>query len=109
DLGIHRLRPGVLADALDEIGMDVRVAGRGVDRALRIGADDQHLRLVLLEVLAYAADRASGPDRHDDRVDRAAVGLLPDLRAGALVVRARVVHVRVLVGLETAGDLLREP
>ena len=37
------------------------------------------------------------------------VGLLPDLRPGRQVVRLRVRHVRVLVGLEAAGDLLGQP
>ncbi len=37
------------------------------------------------------------------------IGLLPDLGPGRQVVRLRVRHVRVLVGLEAAGDLLREP
>ena len=73
DLRVHRLRPRVLADALDEIRMEVVVALRRVHRAFRVGADDQHLRLALLEVAPDAADRAAGADGDDDRVDLAAV------------------------------------
>ena len=81
---------------------------RRVDRALGVDADDLHLRLALLEVAADAADRAAGTDRDHDRVELAA-GLLPDLGAGRAVVRLGVRHVRVLVRLEPAGDLLGEP
>ena len=88
--------------------MQILLALRRVHRAFGIGADDQHLRLSLLEVAPDAADRAARADRDDDRVDLAA-RLLPDLRPGQAVVRLRVRHVGVLVGLEAAGDLLGEP
>ncbi len=81
----------------------------GEDRALGIDRDDARLRAVLLEVAADAGDRPAGPDRDDDRVDVAAVGLLPELRPGRLVVRLGIRRVRVLVGLEAARDLLGEP
>ena len=80
----------------------------GVDRALGIDADDLHLGLLLVEPAADAGDRAACADGDDDRVELAA-GLLPDLGRGDVVVRLRVRHVRVLVGLEAAGDLLGEP
>ena len=80
----------------------------GVDRALGIDADDLHLGLLLVEPAADARDRPAGADGDDDRVELAA-GLLPDLGRGDVVVRLRVRHVRVLVGLEAAGDLLGEP
>ena len=83
-------------------------SSRGVDRALGVGADDHDVRRVLLEVAADAGDRAARADRDDDRVDLAA-RLLEDLGPRHLVVRLRVRHVRVLVGLEAAGDLLGEP
>ena len=67
------------------------------------------LGAVLLEVAPDAGDRAAGSDGDDDRVDVAAVGLLPELRPGRLVVRLGIGRVRVLVGLEAAGDLLGEP
>ena len=79
----------------------------GVDRALRVGADNQHLGLLLLQVARDAGDRAAGADRDHERVELAA-GLLEDLGAGRLVVGARVRLVRVLVGLEGARDLLGE-
>src|SRR5207245_2384918 len=86
DLGIHRLWPGVLADAFDEVRVQVFVALRRVHRAFRVGTDDEDVRLSLLEVAADAADRAARADRHDDRVDLAAAGLLPDLTPLARVV-----------------------
>ena len=80
----------------------------GEDRALGIDRDDARARAVLLEVAADARDRAARPDGDDDRVDVAAVGLLPELGPGRVVVRLGVRRVRVLVGLEAAGDLLGE-
>ena len=97
----------VLADALDEVRMHLVLAG-GVDRALGIGADDEQVGLLLLEVAPRAGDRAAGADGDHERVDLAA-GLLPDLGARRLVVRVGVARVRVLVGLVGAGDLLGEP
>ncbi len=99
-------RPEVLADALDE----VRATGAaGVDGALGVGADDLHAAVGdLLEVLADAADRAAGADAGDEVRDLA-VGVAPDLGTGGLVVAERTVGVRVLVGLERAGDLAHEP
>src|SRR4029077_2690280 len=104
---IHRRGPRVLADAFYEIRMDVRGALGGVDRALGIGADDEHVGRLLLEVAADAGDGAAGPHGDHDRVDVAA-RLPPDLRAGGFVVRLRVRHVRVRVRLEAAGNLLGE-
>ena len=80
----------------------------GVDGSLRVGADDLDLRVALLQVAARARDRAARADRDHERVDLTA-RLLPDLRACRLVVGLGIGHVRVLVGLEAAGDLLREP
>ena len=54
--------------------------------------------LRLLQVPADAADRAAGADA-DHEVRHAAVGLLPDLRPGLLVVRGGVRQVVVLVRL----------
>ena len=108
DLGVHRLRPAVFADSLDQIGVDVGLVLRGVDRPLGVGADDQDLGLALLEEAADARDGAAGPDRDHDCVELTA-GLLPDLRPGHLVVSVGIRHVGVLVGLEAAGDLLGKP
>ena len=74
----------------------------------RIDGDDRARRALLLEVAPDARDRPAGADRDDDGVDVAAVGLLPELGPGRLVVRFGVGGVRVLVGLESAGDLLGE-
>ena len=104
DGGVVGGGPEVLAHALDEVGMDLFVR---VDRALRIGADDLDVRVLLLEVARHPGDRAAGADA-DDQVRELAVGLAPQLRPGRLVVRLRVGRVRVLVGLEGAGDVARE-
>ena len=62
----------------------------------------------LLEVPADAGDRAAGTDAGHE-VGDPAVGLLPQLRAGGLVVRQGVVRVAVLVGLPRPGDLPGQP
>ncbi len=102
---VEALGKGVLADPLDEVRVD-RAAG--VDRALGVGADDQQVRLALLQIAGDAGDRAARADGDHDRVELAA-GLLPDLGPGRAVVRLRVPGIRVLVGLVRAGDLLGEP
>src|SRR5439155_23928876 len=79
----------------------------GVDRAGGVGAADVYARVPLLEVLRHPADRAAGADRGDEDVNLAP-GLLPELRAGHLVVGARVLRVEVLVRLEGPGDLARQ-
>jgi hypothetical protein len=43
---VERLGPEVLADALDEVRVDVLVAAR-VDRALRVGADHDEVGIAL--------------------------------------------------------------
>ena len=96
-------RPEVLADALHEIGVDV--VRLREDRALRVGAHDEEVGLVLPEEACGARDRAAGADREHDRVELAA-GRLPDLGPRRLVVRLRVRLVGVLVRLERARDLL---
>ena len=93
--------PEVLADALDLVG--VQLIG-GVDRSLRIGADHVNVRILFLEIAADAGDRAAGADTGHEVGDLAA-GLLPDLRAGGLVVGLRVHRVEVLVRLERVRAL----
>jgi hypothetical protein len=88
--------------------VELRVAVRRVDRAFGIDPDDLDLRLPLVEPAADTRDRPAGAYGDDECVDLAA-RLLPDLRRGDVVVRLGVRHVRVLVGLEAAGDLLGEP
>src|SRR5207247_5728612 len=78
ELRIHRRRPRVLADSFDEVRLKIARPLRRVDRAFRIGADDEHLRLSFLEVTADAGDGSAGSDGDHDRVDLAA-GLLPAL------------------------------
>ena len=105
-VAVVRRRPEVLADALDEVGP---AGASGVDRTLGVGADRSAPAVGdLLEIAAGAADRAAGADAGDEVRDLA-VGLLPDLRAGLLVVAERVVRVGVLVGLPGPVDLADEP
>ena len=104
---IHCLRPGVLANPFDEVRVDALFGCRRVDRPFGIGTDDQHVGFALLEIAAHARDRSSGADRDDDRGE-VAVRLVPDLRPCDLVVRLGIGHVRVLIRLEPARDLLRE-
>ena len=77
----------------------------GVDRADRVGADHDEVRVLLAQVARHAGDRAAGADA-DDEVRQAPAGLAPQLRPGRVVVRLRVGRVAVLVRLERAGDLL---
>ena len=102
DRRVEGLGPEVLADALDQVRLDLR---RRVDRAERVGADDLEVRVALLEVAPGARDRPAGADA-DHEVGDAATALLPQLGPGGEVVRLRVGRVAVLVGLEGAGDLL---
>jgi hypothetical protein len=97
--------PEILADTLDEV---LPRRGRGVDRALGVGPDDEEIGLSLLEEPGGARDRPAGSDREHEDVHLAA-SLLPKLRPGRLVVRLRVDRIRILVRLVGAGDLLREP
>ena len=105
DRRVEGRRERVLADPLDQVRMDWAA---GVDRPLRVGADDDQVGLLLLQVSGCAGDRAAGADTDHDHVELAA-DLLPDLRPGRPVVRFGVAGVRVLVRLVRAGDLLREP
>ena len=77
DRRVVGLGPEVLADALDEVRVDLLV---GVDRADRVGADDLDRRVLLLQVARRAGDRAARADADDEVGDRAAA-LAPQLRA----------------------------
>ena len=58
---VHRRRAEVLADPLDQVGVDV--VGLRVDRALGVGADDADRRVLLLQVAGDAGDGAAGAQR----------------------------------------------
>jgi hypothetical protein len=62
----------------------------------RLAADDADGRVLLLEVARNAHDRPGGAHAADEMGD-AAGGLSPQLRAGSLVVRQRIVGVGELV------------
>ena len=103
-VAVVRVGPEVLADALDEVGP---AGAAGVDRALRVGADDLHPAVGdLLEVAAGAADRAAGADARDEVRDRPSV-CRQISGPGRLVVAQRVVRVGVLVGLPGALGVSR--
>ncbi len=102
----HRGREEVLADALHQVG--VHVLRLRVDRALRVGAHDPQVGVLLLQVAGHARHGAAGAQRDHDGIQLAA-GLLPDLRPGGLVVGLGVGRVGVLVGLEPTRQLLGQP
>src|SRR5665811_321441 len=90
--------PHVLANPLDQ----VRTAGAtGVDRALRVGADDLDPAALavgrdLAQVPAGAGDRAAGADASDE-VGDLALGVSPDLWTGRQVVALSLIHIGVPV------------
>ena len=102
---VESARPEVLPHALDQVRLDLLVR---VDRAHRVSADHLDGRVALLQIAAGAGDRAARAHAHH-QVRYAPAALLPQLRAGAVVVRLGVGRVEVLVGLEGAGDLLGQP
>ena len=110
DVEVDVLRQEVLADALGDVRVDlvlVEDAGLLVFLEHRpVGVDAPHLDrgIPFLQIAADAADRAAGADADDEVRDRA-VGLLPDLRPGLLVVRRRVRQVVVLVRLPANSAL----
>ena len=104
-LGVEALGPEVLADPLDPVRVHRPTR---VDRALGIGADDLHVRVLLLDVAPDPRDRPACPDGDHEVRDRAA-GLPPELGARRPVVGLGVRLVEVLVRLEAAVDLLGEP
>ncbi len=104
DVDVHRAGDEVFADALDLVRRD----RPRVERSLGIRADDVHRRLALLQVFGHAGDGAAGSHARHEHVD-APLGLLPDLGTRRRVVRLRVARVEVLVRLERAGNLARQP
>ena len=105
DARVEGLRPEVLADPLDEVGMHLVV---GVDAADRVGPDHLEVRVLLAQISRDAGDRAAGADAAHEVGDPAA-RLAPQLGPRGQVVRLRVGGVRVLVRLERSGDLLGQP
>src|SRR5208337_2420339 len=96
---VIRLRPEILADALDQVGP---AAAARVHRTLGVCADDANPAAgYLLEVAARAGDRPAGADAGDEMGDFA-VGIAPDLRTGGRVVAGRSFRVGVLVWLPGA-------
>src|SRR5262249_10783438 len=71
----------------------------------RVDTDEPDVRLLLLQVLAGAADGSPRAHAGDEDVELVPA-LLPDLRPGGGVVGAGVTGVVVLVGVEAVGRLL---
>ena len=94
--------PSVTEDAfaLENAAGVIGVEGR----AERIGERDLDPLVALLERHGDAGERAAGSDRADEAVD-APLGLLPDFRAGGLVMAAAVGDVVELVGPDCAARL----
>src|SRR3546814_1143954 len=82
-----------LADAFADraaLGLQLAVGVEVVERGAHgVGEADDDVLLALAQRLGDAGEGAAGPDGADEAVDLA-VGLVPDLRAGGLVVAAKV-------------------
>ena len=106
-------RQEVLADAFGDVRVDfvfVEDAGLLVlleHGAVRIDAPYLDRRILLLQELADAGDRASRADADHELRDRA-VGLIPNLGTRLLVVSRRVRQVVVLVRLPRVGHFFFE-
>ena len=87
DRAVKCLGDEIRADALD--AMRACLALRQQRRVGRLHRDDVHVGLVLLEIPASARDRAARAHTRNEHV-HVAVGVLPDLRAGGLIVCGRV-------------------
>ncbi len=91
DRKIHVLRQEVFANALGHVRIDlVLVENAGLfvlleHRAVGVDAEYLDLRVLLLQVPTSAADGAASADARD-QVSDAALGLIPDLGSGLLVV-----------------------
>ena len=71
----------------------------GVDGTFGIGAYDVNVRILLLQIARRARDRAARSDARDEVRD-AAGRLFPNLRAGRMKMRFRIVMVMELIRLE---------
>src|SRR5262249_55722837 len=72
-----------------------------VPRVIGFDADDLDLWFPFAQIAAGSHDRAAGAEAGDEVRHRPG-GIVPDLRAGALVMRLRIDRVEVLVRLEIA-------
>ena len=109
DREVGRAGDEILPHAFDLVGVRLGdLAGFVVgleDRAHRVGADDAHLGIALLQAARDPADRPAG-SQPGDEVRQLARGLLPDLGPGALVVGQWVGRIVILVGEERSRPLL---
>ena len=72
-------------------------------RCVRLHRDDADRRILLLQIPAGAGERAARSDGRHKNIHLPA-RVLPDFRAGGLVVGFRIVRVRELAGHEAAGN-----
>ena len=92
----------VLADALHEIRVDAAFVLCREDRAFGVGADDDEIRLALLQVAPSAGDRSARANRDHQQIELVA-HLLPDLGAGRVVVGLRIRLFEYWSGLYAPG------
>src|SRR5206468_957957 len=105
----HLVDPGRIVD-LRQVRLGPLADARDARAFARLRADHADCLALLLQEARYAGDRAARAHRADEVRD-APAGVAPDLRAGGLVVHARVVGVRELVehaALAVALHLLGE-
>ncbi len=106
-------RQDVLANALGDVRVDlllVELSGLVVlleDRAIGVHPPDLDVRILFFQVFRRSTDGSSRPYTRAKMGDHPA-GLLPNLRAGGLVVRLAVRQVVVLVAPHAVRDLLVE-
>src|SRR5207245_9596629 len=77
-------------------------------RSESVDPDDLGFRILLLEELAHAADRAPGP-RPADEVRDGPVGVPPDFRARRLIVGSGIRLIRILVGQNGVWSVAVDP
>src|SRR3990172_13052403 len=105
---VDRLGVEVLTYSLHRILVDLGGILGGEDRAIWVGPHHEDVGALLLEEPTASGDRAPGPDPAHQRADLA-IGLAPYLWTSGPLVGSGVLGVRVLVGVEGAGDLAGQP
>ena len=97
---VNRTGDEVFADTLDFVGPDLIA---GIERAFGVNADNPDFWVFLFEIFGNAADSAACADTRHEVINLSG-GLLPDFGAGGFIVGTRIGRVKILVGLEAAGN-----
>src|SRR3989442_2797009 len=107
DFQIHGRGEKVFADAFDDVGFGLDgLSGFDevvVKRAIGIDADDFHVRILLFQVFAGAAD-GSARAQTANKVRDLSLTVLPNLRSCRLVMSFRIRGVVVLIRVIRIGD-----